>query len=141
MRRGESGAAPDGLGCASCYGADPDETWSYYCAQGLIVVREIRDDPHFVVQLRRCTTCTQQFLWLLTEFVDWQRGDDAQYRTVVPVTAGEARKIAERGVDLDRELLEALGETRRYLQADSPTGAREATVKWSTGRLGISAGH
>ena len=132
--------APKEIGCTRCYGDDPAETWAYY-AQGLIVDEDLRDDSHFVVQLRRCATCSQRFVWILTEFVDWQEGDDAQYRTVVPVTGDEARRIAKRGDDLDRELIEALGETRRYLQADSPTGAREARIRWSTGRLGVSEGH
>lgn len=128
------------MGCSYCYGDDPDKTWAY-CKQGLIIDQYLRDDSHFIVTVRRCAECSQRFIWILTEFIDWQGGDDAQYRTVVPVTAEEARKVAERVIDVDVEFLEALGNTRRYLQADWPTGEREERVKWSTGKLWISQGH
>lgn len=141
MRRREVTDAAEGLGCTSCYGDDPERSWAYCRQGGLIVDQYVTDESHFIVQLRRCAECSQRFVWIVTELVDWHGGDDAQYRTVVPVTADEARKVAERGADVDFAFLEALGDTRRYLQADRPTGDREERVRWSAGRLLIPRGY
>jgi hypothetical protein len=91
------------------------------------------DDPHFIVQLRRCAECAQQFVWILTEHVDWEGGEDAQHRNVVPVRPDEAQTLAERPIEL--QSLAALGRNRRHLETDWPTGAHQPRVEWATGEL------
>jgi len=80
---------PDSFGCRRCYGEDPRAAWAYY-EEGLAVERELVGDSHFLVQLRRCADCGQQFVWIFGEAVDWKGGDDAQRREIVPVSATEA---------------------------------------------------
>jgi len=122
------------FGCQRCYGEDPDEVWAYY-ERGLLIERELVDDPHFVVQLRRCAECAQEFVWILTERVDWEGGEDAQHRNVVPVSADEAQALA-----IDLRSLTELGRDRRYLETDWPQGAGERAVQWTSGVLVILPG-
>ena len=127
------------IGCGRCYGRSPKRAWAYY-TDGLKIEQLLEDDSHFSVQLRRCVECSQRFVWIFTEFVDWEGGDDAQYRDIVPVTASEAEKIARQGQDLDFRFLEALGTNRRYLRTNWPTGERKEAVGWATGELLIVRG-
>ena len=121
---------PDSFGCRRCYGEDPRVAWAYY-EEGLAVEREFVGDSHFLVQLRRCADCGQQFVWIFGEAVDWQSGDDAQRREIVPVSATEAEAAGR----LDYPSLAALGVDRRYLETDWPTDAADPLVEWSTGEL------
>jgi hypothetical protein len=130
---------PSEFGCARCYGEDAERTWGYY--PSLPVEQELVDDSHFIVQLRRCPRCSQRFVWIFTEFVDWEHGDDAQHRAIVPVTAAEAKALKRQGADVDLAYLGALGRDRRYLKTDWPTGQPNKTVGWAAGGLFIVPGH
>jgi hypothetical protein len=125
-------ADEDGFGCPSCYGNDAERAWEYY-EDGLLVERELVGEPQFIVQLRRCVECGQRFVWVFTESVDWDRGEDAQRRSVVPLTDGEAET-------LEAGSLASLGSDRRYLVTDWPTDAPSATIAWSTGELRVPRG-
>jgi hypothetical protein len=122
-------SAPDehGFGCLRCYGEDAEHAWAYY-EDGLAVQRELVGEPHFIVQLRRCAGCGQRFVWVFSEAVDSEGGEDAQHRSVVPLTGDEAET-------LKTESLAALGRDRRYLVTDWPTEAPSPTIAWSTGEL------
>src|SRR5262245_36764531 len=117
------------LGCRRCYGEDADAVWDYY-EEGLEVERELVGDSHFIVQLRRCAECGQQFVWIFGEAVDWDGGEDAQRREIVPLRGGEAESVDK----LDYSAIAALGRERRYLETDWPT-AGPPTAQWSTGEL------
>jgi hypothetical protein len=118
------------FGCRRCYGEDPQTVWAYY-EEGLAVEQELVGDSHFLVQLRRCAECGQQFVWIFSEAVDWEGGEDAQRREIVPVSGAEA----EAAVMLHSPSLAALGLDRRYLETDWPTDAADPSVEWSTGEL------
>ena len=119
------------FGCGRCYGDDPRRVWAYY-EKGLAVERELAFNSHFIVQLRRCAECGQQFVWIFGESVDWEGGEDAQHRSVVPVTAEEAESV-------ELPSLAALGDGRRYLETTWPTDSRKQAVGWATGELTIRA--
>jgi hypothetical protein len=118
------------FGCRRCYGEDPQTVWVYY-EEGLVVEQELVGDSHFLVQLRRCAECGQRFVWIFGEVVDWERGDDAQPREIVPVSAAEADAVGK----LNHPSLAALGFDRRYLETDWPTDVADPSVEWSTGEL------
>jgi hypothetical protein len=122
----------DGFGCPSCYGDDAERAWGYY-EDGLVVERELVGEPHFIVQLRRCAACGQQFVWIFSESVDWDGGEDAHHRSVVPLTEVEAQT-------LETESLVSLGGNRRHLVTDWPTDAPNATIAWSTGGIRLPRG-
>ena len=100
-----------------------------------MVERELAGEPHFIVQLRRCAECGQQFVWVFSESVDWEGGEDAQHRSVVPVSAEEAQALENLGGLIEAESLAALGTGRRYLVTEWPKGSKRSTIEWSTGGL------
>jgi hypothetical protein len=124
--------------CSLCGEQDADLAWASY--RRLAVETEVIDDSHFIVQVRRCPDCAQRYVWIFTEFVDWEGGDDAQYRQIVPVTLAEAQTIVRQGEDLDLDWLGSLGRGRRYLIFAWPTG-QPKTVSWSTGKFLVIPGH
>ena len=81
----------------------------------LAIERYPVDATHVIVQLRRCPTCSQAFLAISMEFVDWEGGDDTEYREAIPVTPAEADTLVSHGDHLDIPFIEALATSRRYL--------------------------
>ena len=118
------------FGCRRCYGEDPRRVWSYY-EKGLAVERELVFEPHFIVQLRRCSECGQQFVWIFSEKVDWEGGEDAQRREIAPVNADETEALS----NLDFASLADLDGGRRHLVTDWPTAASEPAIEWVTSEL------
>ena len=125
----------ESFGCRRCYGDDPDTVWDYY-EDGLEVERELVGDSHFLVQLRRCAECGQQFVWIFGEALDCEGSEDAQRREIVPIEAAEAEALSTAGV----ASLTGLGRERRHLVTDWPTDASEPVVEWATGELRLSRG-
>jgi hypothetical protein len=88
--------------------------------------------------VRRCVECAQQFFWIFTERVDWEGGEDAQRRNVVPMSPEEAQTLAESS-DLDPAFVASLVGDRRRLETDWPTGELEQRSEWATGELEITS--
>ena len=51
----------------------------------LTFVKEYMDDPHLARWLSRCGLCGQLYFGEFYEVVDWDKGDDKQYATLIPV--------------------------------------------------------
>lgn len=127
------------FGCAACYGGDAEAVHEYYLSGGLAIDDRLAGESHFGVTLRHCTRCQQQFLFVFTEFVDWDGGEDDQYTDVVPISAEEAAQARERAEDL--AFLGSLGDGRRRLSTAWPRTAKEKTVAWRTGAFRIRPGY
>jgi len=123
-----------GFGCDACYGADPQAAWQHF-RHGVDDDPPIVDEPHFIVRIVRCRLCSQAFLRIFTEFIDWAGGDDPQYVTIVPVTAAEA--LADGTIAILRA--GKLGAGRRHLISDWPSG-QEHRLMWSSGEFLVSEG-
>ena len=82
------------------------------------------DESHFHVMIQFCRNCSQRFVSVFTETVDWVDGDDPQYWTVLPITTEEAAQLVERRASLTEGEVRALGSGRRCLQRDYPKGER-----------------
>jgi hypothetical protein len=129
-----------GFGCARCYGDDAQAVSGYFSGDGLATDHLVVADSHFIVSLRHCCQCGQAFVSVFTEFVDWSGGDDAQYRDIVPVTPAEAAAVLERGDPADLQYLGSLGQGRRRLSTDWPTGGPKR-IDWRTGSFSVREGH
>ena len=79
-----------------------------------------------------CPSCTQRFVSVFTETIDWTDGDDPQYWTVLPITSAEAAELVQQGDSLTEPMLEALGPGRPSLRRDYPKGGTRH-IYWSTG--------
>ena len=61
----------------------------------LEVVEVYDDDSHQMRSLKRCKKCGQLYFYEFKEFIDWKEGNDAQYRTYIPVEQKEdAEKLS-----------------------------------------------
>ena len=139
-RFGKIGVMAATFGCALCYEGDAGEVAAFFSGGGLALDRLLIDDSHFIVGLRRCTACTQPYVSVFSEFVDWSGGDDAQYRDIVPLTSAEVDRLRALGEDLDPRYLGSLGEGRRRLSSELPSeGGRR--VGWRTGAFRVEPGH
>ncbi|MBD0674251.1 hypothetical protein [Streptomyces sp. CBMA156] len=124
------------FGCAKCYGEDEQAVWRRQQV-GFEHETAVVDGSRFAVNLRRCRDCSQRFVWIFTEVVDWMGGDDAQYVTIMPVTADEATGLTVG--TLRPRGLGALGRDRRRLNHDWPTGG-PARLHWNSGRFLVADG-
>jgi hypothetical protein len=90
------------------------------------------DESHFHVMILECPRCSQRFLSVFTETIDWEDGDDSQYWTLLPLTEAEAAGMVNRGESLEESEIERLGPGRRCLRRSHPKGER-AALSWGTG--------
>lgn len=124
-------------GCALCFQADAEALWQ---ARPWRRTDPLIEDSHYGVSLWDCPACGQRFVQIFSEFVDWHCGDDAQHWDLVPITAAEAQELRAQGEGVPPERLGQLGEGRRRLQVDFPSGARRV-VRFCTGAFWVLPGY
>lgn len=125
--------APDGFGCPACRPADPGAAWE--ARSRLAFVSELADESHFIVSLKACAGCSQRYVSVFTERIDWSGGDDPQEWSLYPLTEPEALSLAVlRDAALEKALL-GLDGGRRWLWRDHPKGASESRFAWRTGGI------
>jgi hypothetical protein len=120
------------FGCKRCWPPIADAAWE--AREGFTQGLELIDDSHFHVMILVCPSCSQRFVSIFTESIDWEDGDDPQYWTLLPITETEADELISHQDSLTEAQLNALGAGRRSLQRDHPKAA-EPTIYWGTGIL------
>ncbi|HJW85378.1 MAG TPA: hypothetical protein VJ440_01955 [Candidatus Brocadiaceae bacterium] len=118
------------FGCGRCWPPTADAAGE--ARERLAQVAGLIDESHFHVMIFACPVCTQRFVSVFTESIDWQDGDDPQYWTLLPITEAEADDLIRQQDSLTETRLNALGADRRSLQRDHPK-ATEACNYWGTG--------
>ena len=109
---------PEDFGCADCW--PPDATQAWEARHTLTQVAELIDESHFHVMILGCPRCSQHFVSVFTEIIDWADGDDPQFWTVLPITAFESANLIKNRDSLTESTLEKLGPDRRCLRRDHP---------------------
>ncbi len=94
----------------------------YGCFESLEEFGE--EDTHFRRALMRCKTCGQLYYYEFYEWIDWEGGNDPQYRTWIPVESRE--EIDELNKTDHISLLKFFPR----LQSDFPRDAKEPKVFW-----------
>lgn len=89
-------------------------------------------ESHFHVLIRACPRCSQKFVSVFTETIDWEDGEDPQYWTLLPLTTTEAADLVQQGSSLSEATLNALGRGRKCLRHDYPKGEPPHSY-WGTG--------
>jgi hypothetical protein len=116
------------FGCAVCWPEDAMAAWNSFTAMN--IERELIAESHFSIKIRRCNICTQHFVSVFTETIDWIDGDDPQNMRVQPVTESEATTLSAFDV-------EKLAPGRRSLHWDFPKGG-DSRAFWDKGvRIGL----
>ncbi|AUY53793.1 hypothetical protein [Streptomyces sp. CB01881] len=129
-----------GFGCEACCAEDASVARVHHQSPiGVQLEKMIQDDSHFIVSVRRCGLCSQAFVSVFTEYVDWAASRDAQYRTLLPITDAEADDLMAGRLSPHRA--GALGRGRRRLQSDWPSEADEPSVYWDSGVFEVREGY
>src|SRR5262249_4159896 len=122
------------FGCEYCWPSTADAAWD---ARGALTrAQELIGESHFHVMILACARCTQRFVSVFTEVIDWEDGDDPQYSTLLPITETEAADLVQQWNSLTEASLEAMGRGRRSLRRDYPKSAAPLN-SWG---IGISVG-
>jgi hypothetical protein len=85
-----------------------------------------------LIMILACGRCTQQFVSIFTETIDWADGEDPQYWTLLPITDAEATELVQRQGSVTETQLNALGPGRRCLRRDHPKG-KGPRILWGAG--------
>lgn len=122
------------IGCDRCWAPEAATAWNLI--KDVPIEERLINEPHYIVQIRVCPSCSQRFLQVTTETIDWADGEDPIARTVIPIDDEErARLIAAQ--PLGDETIEGIGAGRQSLRYDWPKG-KEPALFWGTGvRVGI----
>ena len=82
------------------------------------------DDSHHMRRLLRCRECGQLYFYEFLEFIDYEKGEDPQYRTYIPVRSAEDAATLSRLPQWD------LIECAPAIHADWPKGQDKPLVAW-----------
>lgn len=118
------------FGCERCWPSSAEAAWE--ARSELTHAQELIEESHFHVMILECARCTQRFVSIFTEMIDWEDGDDPQYWTLLPITETEAADLVRRRDSLTEASLDALGRGRRCLSHDYPKAMASRTY-WATG--------
>ena len=118
------------FGCERCWPAAADAAAT--ARRTLTHEADLVDESHFHVMIRVCPSCSQRFVSVFTEMIDWVDSDDPQYWTVLPVTDAEAAELVKQGSALTEDALDGLGSGRKCLRVDYPKGEQPRS-HWGTG--------
>jgi hypothetical protein len=95
-----------------------------YIKNNFDVLHTFEDDNHLSRCLVKCKNCGQLYFYEFLEFIDWEKGNDPQYDTFIPVeTKAEAEKIAEMSFF-------ELSLFRPCLRKDWPSTQDEPNIYW-----------
>ncbi len=88
------------------------------------ILNTFEDDDHLIRRLLRCKDCGQLYFYEFYEEIDWEGGNDPQYRTYIPIESEEeASRLAQKSP------LELLSLHPR-LQRDWPADAEKPKIRW-----------
>jgi hypothetical protein len=119
-----------GFGCDFCWPEDAEAAWA---ARGELG-REARlvDESHVGVSIMACPRCSQRFVSVFTETIDWADGDDPQYSTLMPLGAEEVGALASLPEGEVEAAVGKLPADRRSLHNDFPKGGPKR-IYWGKG--------
>ena len=122
------------FGCGKCWSSEASDAWK--AVTSIPIEVHLIDESHYIVSVRACPSCSQRYLQVTTELVDWEGGEDPIYRTIIPIDNAERARLTT-SKPLDTSVIEAVGEGRRSLKYDWPKG-QGASIYWGTGvRVGV----
>ena len=121
-------------GCEKCWSSESSEAWR--AVTSIPIQAYLIDESHYIVSVRVCTSCSQHYLHVTTETVDWKDGEDPINRTIIPIDDAEHTELTSRE-RVDADVIEGVGVGRQSLRFDCPKN-QEPSTYWGTGvRVGI----
>jgi hypothetical protein len=110
------------FGCRHCWPRDANAAWK---ARRLLEEEVgLIEESHFHVMILVCRACAQKFVSVFTEMIDWEKGDDSQSWSLIPITVEERARLSATPSEAE---LERLASGRRCLELDHPAAERACT--------------
>ena len=125
-----AGSVEGPFGCDHCWPESAEAAWR--ARSQLEHESELIDESHFHVLILSCTKCSQRYLSIFTELIDWEAGEDPQCWTVLPLTTEERKTLLRFGTSITETTLNSLAESRRSLRRDHPKN-KEPECSWVIG--------
>lgn len=83
------------------------------------------DDDHLKRKLLKCKQCGQLYFYEFYEVIDYEKGNDPQYRTFIPVDSEIIAKEMSKKSPID------ILYYYPRIQSDFPEDAKKRTTKWN----------
>lgn len=115
-------------GCLKCWPESADLAWD--ARQRLKSEADLVDESHFHLLILRCPDCSQAFLSVFMESIDWKDGDDPQFWSIVPITGPELKSLSK--TSPTEGDLAGLASGRRSLFRAAPKGDSRVN-RWASG--------
>ncbi|MBI5210107.1 MAG: hypothetical protein HY927_09065 [Elusimicrobia bacterium] len=131
MHKHHKAREPVRFGCGQCFGGDAQAAWEN--RQRLSEIATLVDESHFDLRLVACPDCGQRFLWVFTELIDWQEGDDSQAWCLLPLTEPECARLQAMKDPSAVEGVEGWCGDRPYLMEVHPSGKDTTVVRVEKG--------
>jgi len=116
-------------GCEKCWSSEAAAAWR--AVTSIPIEAYLIDELHYIVSIRLCPSCSQHYLQVTTETVDWKDGEDPIYRTIIPIDDAERIELTS-SKPLDANVIERVGVGRQSLKFDWPKN-QESSTYWDTG--------
>ena len=121
-------------GCEECWSSEASAAWR--AVTSIPIQAYLIDESHYIVSIRVCPSCSQHYLQVTTETVDWKDGEDPIYRTIIPIDDAERTDLTSREC-LDADVIESVGVGRQSLKFGWLKN-QEPSTYWGTGvRVGV----
>ena len=106
-------------GCDKCWSSEASKAWK--AVTSIPIEEYLIDESHYIVSIRNCPSCSQRYLQVTTETVDWKDGEDPIFRTIIPIDDEERASLTANSPP-KTSVLEAIGPGRPH---SSTPGKRE----------------
>ncbi len=116
-------------GCEKCWSTEASEAWR--AVTNIPIQTYLIDESHYIVSIRVCPSCSQHYLQVTTETIDWSDGEDPIYRTIIPIDDAERTELTS-SKRLDVNIIEGVGVGRQSLRFDRPKN-QEPSTYWGKG--------
>lgn len=117
-----------GVRCDACWPPSLDAAWQ--ARSRLVEQHVLIDESHYRVRILACATCSQRFVAVFTERIDWDHGEDPQEWYLAPISAQEEAMLHAEGEGLTESTIEAAAAGRYVLRHEYPSDG-EPRTSWS----------
>ena len=119
-------------GCSECSSDDAETAYgANRNGPGKVV---LVDESHHRISVDVCPACGQRWVVMMCEEIDWQRGEDPIFRSMVPVTADEAKSLIAMGAWASQPDVIRLSAGRRVILMEHPSD-QPLSHRWAVGPI------
>jgi hypothetical protein len=100
------------FGCINCW--SPEGNKAYKAVSSLPIEFHLIDKTIITVNIHACPCCSQRFIQITEDIVNWRDGDDATFRKFMPIIDKELDRLTS-SITLDVRTIQSFGKDRQSL--------------------------